>query len=190
MKQKRHSHAVNISLQLKKRSISHLRKRRSDAVTSRIKSYVSEFYFESSRPLPHKRYATKYGPAYVLQTTLKSAYRELRGKYPDIKISFTTFYSLRHKNIRLLSKSHWEYCVCILFQNIKYKLQSINSVLLKVNLPKLKQNDIENVILCPKGDNQRFYGAQCVYGACISCSDYSCSIRDHYKELLEMTPLP
>ena len=71
--QKRHSHAVNISLKLKKRSISHLRKRRNDAVTSRIKSYVSEFYFESSRPLPHKRYATKYAPAYVLQTTLKSS---------------------------------------------------------------------------------------------------------------------
>ena len=195
MRLQKKKHVRDLSSQLKKRSITHVnamnkRKIRSDAIKPEVKTIVVEFYYSRGRPLPNKRYTTKWGPAYVLQSTLRTAYTEFRGQYPEIKISFSTFYYLRPRNIRLLSKSHWEYCVCTVCQNIKYKIESLNSSLIKANIPRAKISKIEDVILCPKGDNARFHSAECVYKTCVNCSDYNASIKEHYQDILKLEPLP
>lgn len=57
-----------------KRSRKTIRKRRKDALSAEDRSTVKMFYLREdiSRPMPHKRYATKEGAGHVLQQTLKN----------------------------------------------------------------------------------------------------------------------
>ena len=53
---------------LKNRSMMTLnksRRKRSDKTSLSTKKVVADFYYKTGRPLPHKRFATKFGPAYL-----------------------------------------------------------------------------------------------------------------------------
>ncbi len=97
------------------------RKKRSDAISNSTARLVQEFFLRISRPLPNKRYATKNGPAYLMGVTLKRAHRMFLLDHSTVKISFSKFCSLRPRNVRLLSRAHWQHCVCTTCQNIKYR---------------------------------------------------------------------
>lgn len=97
---------VQKAKQLLHRSLDMLIKTRRRREEAKYRKEVQDFYLSISRPLPNKRYATKHGPGYVLQMTLKSAYRHFRLQYPNAKLGFTKFTLLRPKNVRLLNRAH------------------------------------------------------------------------------------
>lgn len=201
-KDKTHSHVqfqtkINyITQKLRKRSmqiLSKTRRKRIDATSARTKKIVTEYYYRAGRPLPHKRYASKYGPAYLMQLTLKSAYRQFQLEHPAVKIGFTKFSLLRPRNVRLLTRSHWEFCVCTVCQNIKYKVRALNMCASKARMHHLKiekeHRGIIDLVLCPKADSSRFHASDCVYGTCGNCKNYGMVIKEHYKELLTINPV-
>ena len=155
------------------------------ALPKSTKMAIAEFYLNNSRPLYNKRYATKHRPAYVMQSTLRQAFRKFKEEN-KVKVGFTSFVTNRPKNVRLLSSSHWEYCVCTVCQNLKYKLQALNNYVTRMNKPKLKIDSLEslnNLILCKIGDFERFHQEKCIYGACLSC-DAAAKINNHYEEII------
>ncbi|WAR05816.1 hypothetical protein MAR_021185 [Mya arenaria] len=119
-------------------------------------------------PLPQKRYASKHGPGYVMQVTLLVAFTLFKKENPDCRIGLTIFTALRPKNVRLLTTRHWNYCVCLICQNVLYKLKTLNRFLPE----KIKDfNQLLDVILCPKSDAQRFHSGNCLFRSCDKFKD-------------------
>lgn len=103
---------------------------RKDRLGQRDIQMVQQFYRTEhiARPLPQKRFATKHGPGYVLEITLKAAFRLFQKEHPSVNISYTKFTQLRPKNVRLLSAMKQEGCLCAYCMNVKYKLLSLNKL--------------------------------------------------------------
>ncbi|WAR09182.1 hypothetical protein MAR_019140, partial [Mya arenaria] len=181
------SYGIRLSSKLKKRSINISKVK---YLSQTIQRRVAEFYLATSRPLPNKRYATKFGPAYLMQLTLKSAYRQFIAEHPNMNVGFTKFTLLRPKNVRLLNKSHWQFCVCVSCQNVKYKITALNAFASKVSVFEAKiDNEISgfmDIVLCAKSDTSRFHAISCIYKQCNACEDFGQTIREHYKPLLEL----
>ncbi|WAR10111.1 VRTN-like protein, partial [Mya arenaria] len=181
------SYGIRLSSKLKKRSINISKVK---YLSQTIQRRVAEFYLATSRPLPNKRYATKFGPAYLMQLTLKSAYRQFLAEHPNMNVGFTKFTLLRPKNVRLLNKSHWQFCVCVSCQNVKYKITALNAFASKVSVFETKiDNEISgfmDIVLCAKSDTSRFHAISCIYKQCNACEDFGQTIREHYKPLLEL----
>ncbi|XP_052762893.1 uncharacterized protein LOC128205359 [Mya arenaria] len=181
------SYGIRLSSKLKKRSINISKVK---YLSQTIQRYVAEFYLATSRPLPNKRYATKFGPAYLMQLTLKSAYRQFLAEHPNMNIGFTKFTLLRPKNVRLLNKSHRQFCVCVSCQNVKFKITALNAFAWKVSVPEAKiENEISgfmDIVLCAKSDTSRFHAISCIYKQCNACGEFGQTIREHYKRLFEL----
>ncbi|GFR78852.1 hypothetical protein ElyMa_004005400 [Elysia marginata] len=79
------------------------------------------FYTSSEivRPLPHKRYTTKRGAAYVRLVTMRGAYKLFRAKNPDVKIGATKFNQLKPRTVRKLGSVNVETCLCLCCQNLR-----------------------------------------------------------------------
>ncbi|WAR09173.1 hypothetical protein MAR_019131 [Mya arenaria] len=131
---------------------------------------VNHFFIREdiATPLPQKRYASKHGPGYVMQVTLLVAFTLFKKENPDCRIGLTKFTALRPKNVRLLTTRHWNYCVCLICQNVSYRLKTLNRFLPE----KIKDfNQLLDVILCPKSDAQRFHSVNCLFRSCDKCKD-------------------
>ena len=142
-------------------------------------SKVKNFFFREdiATPLPQKRYANKHGPGYVMQVKLLAAFGLFKKENADCRIGFTKFTSLRPKNVRLLSTRHWNYCVCLVCQNVSYKLNTLNR-LLKEKIKDFKQ--LLDVVLCPKSDAQRFHSADCLLRRCSNCIDTKSKLSSYF----------
>lgn len=99
-----------------------------------------------------------------------------------MKIGFTKFTLLRPRNVRLISMSHRDFCLCPYCLNIKYKLLCVN----RVAAPDDKiedENSLINKLLCPKSDGYRFHDADCLLGKCEKCGDHETTLRNHYGKM-------
>lgn len=120
---------------------------RKDKITKSTVQIVDKFYKmeQISRPLPQKRFATKTGPAYVLQISLKAAYQIFQKGYPNIKIGYTKFTLLRPRNVRLLSSMIHEVCMCVYCLNVKYKSLALSRL---VTCAELKSGECKRFHEC------------------------------------------
>jgi hypothetical protein len=77
-------------------------------------SIIKLFYLREdiSRSLPTKHYTTKHGVGYVLQQTLKTAFRIFKLENPDINAGYTKFTQLRPTNVRLISNQFLLHLKC------------------------------------------------------------------------------
>jgi hypothetical protein len=144
------------------------------------------FREEVSKPLPNRRYTTKYGPGYVMQISLKTCFRMFRVAEPEVKIGFTTFTTLRPRNVRLVGKNQWIYCVCTVCQNIRYKLSSLNATASRDGKRDVRLNGFDDVlqtVLCKKSDNERYHKMECIKRSCEACKDQGEKIKEHYEPL-------
>ena len=139
--------------------------------------------------MPDKRYATKAGPGFLMQITVRSAYRKFK-KAHDIKIGLSKFMDLRPKNVRKLSLKHRQFCLCPYCLNIKYKIIAINKAVVENNLPiDMKVEDEHaflDVLLCKKAKGKKFHRRECVFGKCDTCKDVHSQIMAHYEEFLTL----
>ncbi|GFS07542.1 hypothetical protein ElyMa_001252000 [Elysia marginata] len=133
----------------------------------------SEVFYTSSevsRPLPHKRYAKKHGPAYAMTVTQRGAHMLFCATFPDFKIKYSKFSSLRPKNVRRLDKIDIETCLCLCCQNLRYKIDVINkNVDPRDKLP--PEGKILDMLLCQK--TGPWHNITCVRGEVLMVEDFA-----------------
>jgi hypothetical protein len=168
------------------------RKKRKDALPDNVERQIKLFYMREdiSRPLPSKRYTTKHGAGYVLQQTLKAAFRMFKLEHPDIKVGYTKFTKLRPKNVRLISNKFLESCLCQYCNNVRLKLLALNRAVRLSGLDEtMRINDergLFNLLMCEKSGP--FHDASCIKGQCSRCGDHAGKLRSHFHALLQINP--
>lgn len=162
---------------LKKHGFS--RKRRKDLIDPKI---VENFLCREviSRTMTQKRFACKSGPGFLLQVSLKAAYQQFKFENPELKISFSKFASLRPRHIQLLTNTHREFCLCVYCVNVRYKLLAVSRLTNDQSKKITNENEIANVLLCQKSDNDRFHALACICGSCLNCSNTEQTLREHF----------
>ena len=148
------------------------RKPRKDGLHLAVKQKIQKFYKREdiSREMPSKRFTTKAGPAFLMQISVKSAYKIFRKENEDIKIRLTRFQTLRPERVKLLSLSHREFCLCPYCLNVKYKLLTLNRVVSNSGVDssvKIADEEFLDTLLCQR-DNRfpHFHRYDCVFGKC------------------------
>ncbi|RUS90545.1 hypothetical protein EGW08_001722 [Elysia chlorotica] len=140
-------------------------------------SAVKDFYIREdiARILPHKRYASKAGPGYVMLMTLQEAFNIFKAENPDAQVQFTKFTTLRPKNVRLVGDIPPETSACWYCLNVRHKKDAINRVVgraaegpSKPNLlpPEVKMLDS---LLCPKAEGSDWHDPACIQGKTSTC---------------------
>lgn len=166
------------------------RKIRKDRIPAETKTKISLFYKREdiSRVLPNKRFATKkHGPAFVMQCSIKAAYKLFRRENPTVKVGFTRFTLLRPPNVRRLSGAFHNVCMCPYCMNVKCKVMAFNRATTVAGVSCKKLDDeraLYDALLCPKPEGSRFHRAECVDGTCEICKNYRETIRGVYQELI------
>lgn len=147
---------------------------------------IQKFYLREdiSRVLPQKKYATKDGPGYAMQVSIKAAHAKYTFEN-NSKVSLGKFASLRKRNVRLLSQSHRDFCCCPYCTNIKFKLLTLSRTSSEQQCKKTHENDVVDILLCPKSDSEQFHDPKCINGECNHCSDYAKSLQEFYKDISE-----
>ncbi|XP_050388651.1 uncharacterized protein LOC126820602 [Patella vulgata] len=143
---------------------------------------IQKFYKREdiSRVLPMKRYATKAGPAYLLQMSLKAAHSKYQEEF-HAKCSYAKFARLRPKNVKLLTTKYREYCVCIYCINVRFKLLTLSRQVKEPGKKHANETDLLNILLCPKPDTARFHGIECVKGACKKCCNFKKTLFSYFN---------
>lgn len=99
------------------------------------------------------------------------------------------FASLRPKNVRKLNRSHREYCVCPYCINIRFKLLTISRATKDPQKKRTHERDLFPIILCPKGDNDKYHKPSCISGECTKCKNYQQTLEQYYKDIPEHSTL-
>ena len=123
---------------------------------------VQDFYYTNSRVLPGKKDYVSVDGAHkqkqLILVTLRELYALFKEAYPDLKIGFSKFCTLRPKEcIGAGASGTHAICVCIIHQNFNLLLWSFDK--------SLKCKDIVSEVAC---DTQNF---KCMMRLCKKCSD-------------------
>ena len=166
------------------------RKPRKDAISQQVKQQVRVFYTREdiSRALPHKRYATKHGPAFVMQQTLRAAFSLFRAENPEVKIGYVKFTQCRPRNVKKISAIFSESCLCVYCLNIRLKVLALNRAVssqrLDASLRVQDETGLMKLLLCERSGD-RFHKPSCLQGQCEKCSDLRRTLNNHYAQLLD-----
>ena len=148
---------------------------------------VQKFYKREdvSRVLPMKRYATKKGPTYLLQMTVRVAYKKFCQMFPEHKVGYSTFAGWRPLTVRLLTKKYREFCVCVYCINARYKILALKPFLdEKKKSALVGELDLPRLLLCPNPDDtSHFHMKKCVLGMCDQCKDVAGTLRRFYSDV-------
>lgn len=150
------------------------------------KSHIKDYYKREdvSRIVPQKRYATKDGPGYLMQVSIRAAWNIYKAEFPQNKCSLGTFAKVRPRNVRKLTRSHREYCCCVYCMNVRYKLLALKKATKDGSKKKSHESDLLQIILCPKSDESRFYKRECIDGTCNTCGATKLeAVKDHYQDI-------
>jgi len=158
-------------------------KRRKTFNTRRIKEYYTRS--DISRVMPQRRYATKDGPGFLLLMSIKEVYQKYKKEYKSEVVSFSTFACIRPKNVRLLTSSHREYCMCVYCMNIRNKLLCLEHAKPSAGPKQISEINLFEMILCPKPSNQKFFSVACIESTCSKCIDYGSTLETIYKNIPE-----
>ncbi|XP_052084922.1 uncharacterized protein LOC127722119 [Mytilus californianus] len=151
------------------------------------KEGIQNFYKREdiARILPQKRFATKDGPGYGMQISVKAAHSKYLAENHAKPVSLGKFAALRPKNVRKLAASHREYCACVYCVNIRYKLLVLSRTVKDSSKKKTCEKDILDILLCNKSDNEHFHKCQCINGECSICNNYNRKLQLFYNEIPE-----
>ena len=129
---------------------------------------IKKFYLreDRSRILPKKRYATKDGPGYSMQVSIEAAHLKYTSENPGKQVSLSKFASLRSKNVRKINTSHRNYCACVYCINVRFKLLTLSRAVSNSMRKQKNEGDLLDIILCPKGDNDKFHEPDCISASC------------------------
>lgn len=107
-----------------------------------MKNLVRDFYLQMdiSTSLPNKR-RTGSGPLYILKDTMKKTFAKFQEEN-NVKISCTTFWKLKPKNVKKCGSAKLFQCVCDLCENISLAAQSMRYSMLKdgIEIPDVFNN--------------------------------------------------
>ena len=79
-----------------------------------------------------------------MRLTFGKAHEKFLKEYPKINMSFTTFYSLKPKHIKPISKTPLNACSCVYCTNVNEKFKVLN-------IPGLKtEQDLYKQLICKK----------------------------------------
>ncbi len=112
------------------------KKHRSDRLRPEIRHLVKEFYFkaEVTRDVPNKKDVIHIKDEdskriavekQMLILTLHEAYELFQVTYPDVKISFSSFYKLKPRNVRCISETSRRSCLCTTCANLSLKAEAL-----------------------------------------------------------------
>ena len=144
-------------------------------LTESVISVVAEFFDrdEISRVNPGSKTTTKHGPRREMQMYIGEAYELFIEKYKDIKISHSSFWLLKPKNVKNLSATQLITCLCVYCQNVRLKLK-------KLNIPKVNSEyDLFTMLICQKEDGKDFRNVLCISKGWPLCNDWKLKITSH-----------
>ncbi|GFR95976.1 hypothetical protein ElyMa_006286100 [Elysia marginata] len=124
-KQEREAAAAALALDPSCDDVSHTPKLRQSLYNLNDENFYTQD--SVSRILPHSRYATKHGPARIMNSTIKAAHAAFLDLKPEAKIGLTLFQSLRPKNCRLKTSVPLESCLCIYCINVRKLFRLLES---------------------------------------------------------------
>ncbi|RUS71033.1 hypothetical protein EGW08_021204 [Elysia chlorotica] len=101
-----------------------------------------------SRVLPHKRYSTRLGPAFVMNVTMLMAFRIFKEENPTTKVGYTKFTTLRPRNMR---KAGYK---CNAFNRCLYKQGG------ETRVP--AEGRLLGFMLCPKPESSEWEKPECL----------------------------
>lgn len=116
---------------------------------------------------------------------MKEAYNKYKKENAQETVCFSTFASLRPRNVRLLNKTHREYCMCGYCLNVRNKLLSLEHAKKSSGPKSVNEANVLETLLCPKPSSQKFFAPQCIEGKCSKCSDYSKTLEERYNDIPE-----
>lgn len=105
-----------------------VREKKERGIGEANKQVIREFYCRNdvSTVYPTQWKSMKRsGPIHVLKQGGKKAYSIFKQEYPDISVSFSSFWSLRPKIVKMQSAGRWLQCLCDTCDNIEMLLKSI-----------------------------------------------------------------
>ena len=165
------------------------RKPRRDRITDNVKKAVIDFYVsgEVSRCLPNKKDVSKKDNTakFVMTVPIKDAYLALKKNHKDVgmKIGFISFYKLKPRNVKTISKTNRRCCLCTVCCNVALKVESVNNFIIgkSKTLKSITKKDAANLTLCAYDED--YPDALCLNQECAKCGQHQ--LQDHYKEILE-----
>ena len=82
---------IHRSTVLRERKHGAVRKVRRDKLPENTGVNITTFYKKEdiSRQKPHKRYANKFGPGFLMQCSISAAYKIFRKENPNVKVGIT-----------------------------------------------------------------------------------------------------
>ena len=137
---------------------------------------VQEFYDRSdvSRVNPSRKSKKLGVNISYMRLTIGKARKKFLKEYPNIKMSYSKFHSLKPKHIKPISKTPLNACSCVYCTNINEKFKVLN-------IPGLKnEQDLYKQLICKK--TKRFRNHKCIFAECENCKDRKAKI-----ELLAIT---
>ncbi|XP_033755233.1 uncharacterized protein LOC117338131 isoform X1 [Pecten maximus] len=167
-----------LSKKLSKLSVDELenegRKARSDCLPDDAVKEVTEFYqsSEMSRELPLQRLVSAKKmtePRKALEQSLVQSYKTFKTKYPENKLSYSKFASLRPSNVLPLTKQKHYQCLCEYCVNVDFQVKALERYCCakKLERPFVDRYDASRITLCPKdGAN---YKMECLDRNCQFC---------------------
>jgi hypothetical protein len=161
-------------------------KRRKDSISEDTKTKVKQFWLsaEISRPLPLKKAVKKKRATYLLECTYTKAFKLFKREYPEIKIGYVKFISLKPANVRHMKALERIVCCCQKCENIKLKIDCLNRKVDDSGMKALRVDcdpaAISQISLCHS--TTEIAHADCLNRGCKSCGIQL--IDQHYAPLV------
>lgn len=108
-------------------SLNRKRKFGSKRVSAAIRSTIERFYVDPDVSIPFPNKTKSPHPLYVLKGTGPVTFAKFKVANSDINISFTTFWSLRPRYVKMQSKARLLQCVCDICENVKLILNCVTA---------------------------------------------------------------
>ena len=161
------------------------RKPSTNCISSTQKTKIIEFYKQDDVSRIDANMGTttkKWGPRRYMKMKLQDAHRKFEREHNET-IGFSTFASLRPVNVRSFTKIPHEVCLCVYCDNIRNKIDVLNSC-----TPGAHNNNPRNVyelyycLICHREEG-KLPNVKCIERTCEECEDWESKVRDLYRNV-------
>ena len=67
--------------------------------------------------------------------------------------------------------------------NVHFKLLTLSRATRDLAKKKTNENDLMDILLCGKGDNDHFHKSSCIHGKCNKCAGYLQTLEKFYEDI-------
>lgn len=165
-----------------------LRRKRSDAIPDMVEKQIHDIYQKNARIFPDKKSARmntdlEPEPRGILERTLLSLHKEFCSEHPEIKVCFSTFCSLKPKNLLASTHHSIRACLCEVCTNVRLKVEALDNVAQIQGVPAAKIGDVyraADLSMCQKA-GAKFHKRKCIERTCMDCGIGA--LHQHLEEL-------